>query len=218
MSGTMIKLNNGLEVHIDEFISWSHQKQRLLTTPLEIAREHVAKTASKNQRAVITPLGEFTSVSLAGKAHGISDDALRRRLYNLACPEYRYAIPEPQDEAKNYFKELTRGFDKTSVKVQTPLGIFNSIKSAAAAHNITIAALQHKFYKNKTEYFRIEGVKPDTKIPTKRMLKTVTPLGVFESKKDAMIAHGLSKLDFSRLFKLKPEEYYVLDSKIDSKQ
>ncbi len=209
----MIKLNNGLEVHIDEFITWSPQKQRLLTTPLEIARAHSAKTAKKNQRAVTTPLGEFESVSLAGKAHGISDDALRRRIFNLACPEYNYVNPEPQDKEKMFFKELTRGFGKTSVKVKTPLGIFNSIKLAAEAHNISIGALSHKFYKNKNEYFRQEGIKPDAPIPSKRKKKTATPMGIFNSKIEAMKAHGISKLDFNRLLMLKPNEYYFVDDK-----
>lgn len=211
MTGLMVKLNTGQVVHIDEFIKWSPQKQRLLTTPLEIAREHSSKTAKKNQRAVITPLGEFDSVSLAGKAHGIGDDALRKRIFNHACPEYKYVNPEPQDEDKMFFKELTRGFDRTSVKVKTPLGIFNSIKLAAEAHKITIAALSHKFYKDNDEFFRLEGIKPDAPIPSKRKKKTVTPMGIFNSKIEAMKSHGLSKLDFNRLLMLKPDEYYYLD-------
>lgn len=218
----MIKLNNGLEVHIDEFIKWSSEKQRQLLMPVEKRKMLNQKLAevSDTSRPVTTPLGAFTSVELAAKSLNIAVDVLRKYLLNDAYPEYKYIVSLPEDEPLRTNRVLYNGVLRK--KIRTPLGIFNNVNDAAKAHNFSGDQIKLRLHSDKhPDFYRTdEAVGTEygngrVTIAKKSNKKTVTPLGVFDTKVQAMKAHNLSRNLFNKLLTYNPKEYYFLDEKKD---
>jgi hypothetical protein len=217
MSNLMIKLNNGLEVPVDEFISWSQRKQHELTVPIDvrIKRDKRLKEISDTSRPVITPQGIFDSVSSAALASNIAVDVLRKYLLNDAYPDYRYLIPLPEDEVLKTNKVLYNGVLRKQIK--TPLGIFKNVNEAAKAHNFSADQIKWRIHSDKYPDFHRTDESVGTQfangkatIVKKSNKRTVTPLGVFDTKVQAMKAHNLSRNEFNKILRYKPNEFYFL--------
>ena len=217
MSKLMIKLNNGLEVHVDEFISWSQRKQHELTVPIDIRKKRNTRLReiSDKSRPVVTPQGIFDSVSSAALASDIAVDVLRKYLLNDAYPDFKYLIPLPGDEALKTNKILYNGVLRKQIK--TPLGIFKSATEAAKAHNYSSDQIKWRIHSDKYPDFYRTDEKVGTEyangkatIVKKSNKRTVTPLGEFDTKVQAMKAHKLTRNEFNKLLKYQPSEYYFL--------
>jgi hypothetical protein len=213
MSELKIKLNNGSEVPIDEFITWSSRRQIMLTRPLEEVNKATAKASAKYQRQVVTPKGVFPSITIASNIFGVSRDTLSKYIYNTAIPEFRFLISKPEDKLKEFHKPMNSILNKTSVYVKTPLGIFKSISDAAKEHNVPRHQIEQKIRsKNHPNFHKFESEEntfSHVKHATKK--KTVTPLGIFDSKNEARKAHGSTYHMFNNLFKNLPDQYYFIE-------
>jgi hypothetical protein len=86
-------------------------------------------------RAVVTPLGEFASVRLAGEAHGIQNQIVRKII---------------QKGARGWYYKDTPGTDVNAPHIQnrravkTPLGLFKSRGAAARAHDCDVCVIHRK--------------------------------------------------------------------------
>jgi hypothetical protein len=147
-----VKLNNGKEVTLDEFITWHPQKQHQWTIPIEEKRATIEKTAAKKRRVVITPKGQFASLREATKALNMSKDALVKLIHNTAYPEYNYLDPKYIDKNKLFHKVYKVGPKKTV----TPIGIFRSKIEAANALGILKDQLGKLMITNPDEYYYAE--------------------------------------------------------------
>ena len=170
------------------------------------------RNSNKSARPVITPKGEFPSLREAAKAFNIGDDVLRRYVFNTAYPEFRYVTPEPQDKAKEFHKIIRKAFKYQTVFVRTPRGDFESITAAAKAYGLEWNAMNRRISSPKyPEFCKIES--DDIKKPlinSKVMKRTVTPLGIFNSKIEAIRAHNIPRNEFQKLLLNYPKEYYFL--------
>jgi len=121
-------------------------------------------------------------------------------------------------------KQKSNTINPTMRKVQTPLGIFPSIASAALANNISAHSLRRKLNSNEFDEFRyIDNQKNshknrvyNTKGEANPMARRImTPLGQFETLNSAAAALNISldvlnKRSKSEKFK----DYYYLDSRV----
>jgi hypothetical protein len=164
-------------------------------------------------RAVITPKGRFESLSVASEAYGLGVDVLRRYVFNKAYPEFKYEKEEPRDIEKYFYKVLPKAFQKQTVFVRTPKGDFDTIQLAANAYGIEWHQMNRKIgSKSHPDFYKLES--DELKKPlinTKKKKKTVTPLGTFNSKIEAIKFHKISRDMFSKLMRNKPNEYYFLE-------
>ncbi len=217
MSDLKIKLNNGLEVLVDEFITWSAYKQAQLTMPIEKrkALNKRLKEITDTSRVVVTPLGTFESVSLASEAHDIAVDVMRKYLLNDAYPEFKYLIPLPEDESLRTNKVLYNGILRKYIK--TPLGIFKNANDAAKAHNFSPDQIKWRIHSDKYPEFHrtdesvgTEYANGKATIVKKSNKKTVTPLGTFDTKVQAMKAHNMTRNEFNKMLSYNPKEFYFL--------
>lgn len=166
-------------------------------------------------RSVITPKGRFESLSIASEAYGVGVDVLRRYVFNTAYPEFRYEKEEPRDKEKYFHKVMPKAFQKQTVFVRTPKGDFDSIQLAANAYGIEWHQMNRMVASKKhPDFYKFE---PDEKakplINTRAKKKTVTPLGTFNSKIEAIKAHKISRDEFSTLMEKFPKKYYFLQAK-----
>jgi len=88
-----------------------------------------------NCRAVVTPLGEFNSTLLAGQAHGIQGQIVRKII---------------KKGARGWYYKDTPGTDVNAPHIQnrravkTPLGSFKSRGAAARAHGCDVCVIDRK--------------------------------------------------------------------------
>lgn len=110
------------------------------------------------RREVITPLGRFESLKAAGREHGICSSLVK--YYTDIGQKQR----DGEIEINGKFNVtdytgwvcLSTSKERKTQKVITPLGVFDSIKLAADAHNITSAAVIHKINTERlTEWQRL---------------------------------------------------------------
>lgn len=167
----------------------------------------------KTTRAVITPKGRFESLSIASGAYGMGVDVLRRYVFNTAYPEFKYEKEETRDKEKYFHKVIPKAFQKQTVFVRTPKGDFDSIKLAADAYDIEWHQMNRMVAsKSHPDFHKFEpNEKAKPLINTKAKKKTVTPLGKFNSKIEAIKAHEISRDEFSKLMKNFPKKYYFLE-------
>lgn len=163
-------------------------------------------------RAVITPKGRFESLSIASEAYGMGVDVLRRYVFNTAYPEFKYEKEEPRDKEKYFHKVIPKAFQKQTVFVRTPKGDFDSIKLAADAYGIEWHQMNRMVgSKSHPDFHKIEPHEMAKPLINSRVKKkTVTPLGTFNSKIEAIKAHKISRDAFSTLMRKNPEKYYFL--------
>ncbi len=166
--------------------------------------------AKAKTRAVITPKGRFETLSDASKVYKIGVDVLRRYIFNTAYPEFRYEIEQSRDKEKYFHKVIPNTFNKPTVFVKTPLGLFKSIGDAAIAHNMPRHQMERKSLSDKyPEFQRVEQTHGEyDHVKTKKKKITVTPLGTFNSKIEAIKAHKISRDEFTKLMKSFPKTYY----------
>jgi hypothetical protein len=172
------------------------------------------ESALAKSRAVITPKGRFESLSSASETFGLGVDVLRRYVFNTAYPEFKYEKEDPRDKEKYFHKVMPKAFQKQTVFVKTPKGDFDSIKLAANAYGIEWHQMSRMVgSKSHPDFYKIvpdELVKPLINTKTKKI--TVTPLGTFNSKIEAIKTHDISRDQFSKLMRSNPKNYYFLDS------
>lgn len=167
------------------------------------------------KRVVITPKGKFESLSDASEAYGMGVDVLRRYVFNTAYPEFKYEKEEPRDKEKYFHKLIPKAFQKQTVFVRTPKGDFDSIKLAADAYGIEWHQMNRMVAsKSHPDFHKFEpNEKAKPLINTRSKKKTVTPLGTFNSKIEAIKAHKISRDEFTALMKKFPKKYYFLEAK-----
>ena len=146
----MVKLSNGTEVDIDEFITWSSNKQAQNLIPQEQRLDIFARAGQKKNRAVMTPIGEFPSCKSAMEALGICANTLRRFINNDSYPSFYYINEKPDDQLRVKFNsKFTRG-KKITV---TPLGTFNSKNEAMKAHGVDREQFAILLKNSSSEYY-----------------------------------------------------------------
>ena len=166
MSQTKIKLNDGTEVPIDEFITWEARKQSfLLKNYKEILAE---KYKNGVYRKVITPKGEFINASKAADAEGVSISMLTKRLRHVLYPEYHYVDESPEDliytkpirksksDPEKYNSEREKLLGK---KTKTPLGVFDTLGKAAKAHKVTMPTIKRRMRDFPNDFYFIDSTK-----------------------------------------------------------
>jgi hypothetical protein len=170
MSQTKIKLNDGTEVPIDEFITWDARKQSFL---LKNYREILAgKYKNGVYRKVITPKGEFINTSKAADAEGVSVSVLTRKLRHVLYPDYHYVDETPEDliytkpirkrmsNPEKYNSEREKLLGK---KTKTPLGIFDTLGKAAKAHGVTMPTIKRRMRDFPEEFYFVDLSEVSTK-------------------------------------------------------
>lgn len=214
----MVKLNNGKNVSLEEFVKWHPTKQHKWTVPIEEKKAIVAKMGLTKRKAVNTPIGQFATVNEAVKALGITKDKLRQLILNTAYPKYTYVNPSQSDISKQFHKVYNVGPKKTV----TPIGTFPSKISAAKALGILKDQLGKLMLTNPNEYYYSEeninvGIKkvhdPALYHPTKgyRLPKIfMTPTGPYPSKLQACLSYGLSNSEMDVLMKDHPDDFYKI--------
>lgn len=220
MKKPTVKLNNGKEVLLEDFVKWHHTKQHKLTIPLEEKKAIYEKSHTKLRRAINTPLGQFPSFKEATKALGLTDSGLRNYIRNTALPLYSYVNPTTEDIAKQFHKELAAGSKKTV----TPIGIFNSRIAASKALGIEDHQLKKLIREYPNEYYYADEQtnigkrkvikKEKPKLKFKFLKKIVTPKGDFATKKEASIALKKTSEEFEILLQSKPQKYYIKKKRV----
>jgi hypothetical protein len=218
MKKPMVKLNNGTSVPLSEFVTWSVHKQNMRTMPIEQKREIAEKISLKNSKGVITPKGVFSNMSEAVKALGISNPTLKSLCLNTAYPNYQIINPSARDLAKQFHKEHKAGSKKTI----TPIGSFDTMKSAAKALGISVDILRNYIKHDKKNYYYSKenlfvGVRkvhdPSDFHPAlgyRLAKKVMTPAGMYRTRPQAARAFGLLTEEMKLLMKLNPEDFYFI--------
>lgn len=203
-----IKVRNGKEVSVDEFISWNQQKQQNQLRTKEQIEATNKKISEINGRKVITAKGIFPTLSSAAKALGINRDRLSKLIYNTAIKEYRYVNRRSSDDALEFYEPL-----KITKITYTPIGQFSSNREAIKALKIK----SHEF----TELLRTEPKKylvrmSDGSIPSAPIAKYAsakkvqTPLGTFLSKVDAAKAHNIPIQQLTAKMLKQPNDFFFI--------
>lgn len=220
MKKPMVKLGNGKEMLLEEFVKLSAITQTKLTLSPEKQKEIYKKISDKHSRAVLTPKGEFPSVKAAYQSLKMNQSAFSRLLKNSAYPEYRYVDEKYNGMFKRFHKVYTVGKKETI----TPQGTFNSRADASRALEITYKALKKLMITNPKEYYFSKdsinksheinyGSMRVRNVDNKKPNKVVTPLGTFASKKQASLAYFLPLEQFQILLELNPKEFYFIEPK-----
>ena len=214
----MVKLNDGTKVPLEEFVTWSVRKQTMRTLPIEKKREIAEIISLKKRKGVITPKGVFESMSEAVIALGISNPTLKSLCLNTAYPNYQLINPSERDLAKQFHKKHKGGNKKTI----TPIGSFDSMRSAAKALGISVDALGKLIKNDKKNYYHAEenlyiGRRkvhdPSDFHPTlgyRLPKKVMTPAGIYSTRPKAARAFGLLTDEMKLLMKLNPEDFYFI--------
>jgi hypothetical protein len=165
-----VKLFNGTEVTWDEFSSWGSHKQMMNLTPVsenitygpdhchkmrEIVirsyRDGTRRTnwnyGSKNgkAKAVMTPDGEFSTLSSACSHYKISGCKLRKLMLDMP-KDFFFVNPDDVDANKVQRRRLKA--------VSTPDGIFPSINSAARHFNVGARTIKTWVRKMRADEFK----------------------------------------------------------------
>ena len=231
MTKPMVMLNDGTQVSLEEFIKWTPKRQDFKTLPLEEIKAIIDKRRYRHSRSVITPIGQFLSVTDAAVKLGIPYSRLRKYLLGKEYPDYSFVNPtsrdlEQQGDAPPPTKEeldatrIRRGMAHRRAII-TPKGEFATVNEAVKAHGITKDALR-KLVLN-TAYPDYRYVNPTPQDIAKQFhkvykvgpKKTVTPIGTFKSKIAAAIALGILKDQLGKLMRTNPHEYYYADDNVN---
>ena len=222
----MIKLNNGAEVTLDEFITWgAHKQGALLKNPLDFEKIQKAKYAKGTvYRSVITPKGEFKTASEAADAEGVSVSVLTKRLQHLLHPEYHYVDEKPEDI--KYTKPIRKRMQSPAAYnaaraellgkcTRTPLGEFETLGKAAKAHEVSMPTIKRRMRDFPSEYYFVTEGKVEAKPVVKNRRRAwgkqiQTPNGQFSSVSEAAVSHGVSTVTISNRRKKFPNQYFLI--------
>lgn len=100
--------------------------------------------SNPRRRDVKTPAGVFPSIQAAARHHGIAGSAV---VYYCEVGDAQRSGKKPiySDLDMREWEILTKSEKHAhKIAVSTPLGIFESMVAAAAAHNITVSAVSQK--------------------------------------------------------------------------
>lgn len=112
--------------------------------------------AISRRRSIITPKGEFPSVTAASIALKLWRGQLTRLLQNPQYPEFRYSDSKPQiSEKKPPLKPNKTERVRRPDQVVTPKGHFVTKIQAALAHNISSMELEKLFVTKPNKYYVI---------------------------------------------------------------
>jgi hypothetical protein len=122
-------------------------------------KEKEARQANKGisrRRSIITPKGEFPSVTAASIALKLWRGQLTRLLQNPEHPEFRYSDSKPQiPEKKPPLKANKTERVRSPDQVVTPKGHFVTKIQADLAHNISSKELEELFVSNPNKYYLV---------------------------------------------------------------
>lgn len=99
--------------------------------------------ANPKARAVVTPEGEFSSISEAGKFHGITAEAVRGRIKNK-WPGYGYKGGDISQEPRKPHSAYRF--------VRTPIGDFYTLVLAAKTLNVTTVTVRDRIKRGVAGY------------------------------------------------------------------
>ena len=204
----MIKVRNGKEVSIEEFISWNQPKQQNQLRTKEQIEVTNKKISEKNGRKVITPKGIFPTLSTAAKAVGINRDRLSKLIYNTAIKEYRYMDRRSIDDSLEFHEPL-----KITKITYTPIGQFSSNREAIKALKIKSHEFTELLSTKPKKYFVLMSdgsvpSAPNTKYASAKRVQT--PLGIFLSKVDAAKAHNIPIQQLTAKMLKQPIDYFFI--------
>jgi hypothetical protein len=170
MLNTTVKLFNGSEVSWDEFSGWSSHRQRMNLTPTSehisygpnhcykmreiVTRSYQNGSRSTNwnygakngkAKAVMSPDGEFPTLSAACLHYNVSGHKLRKWMLDMP-KDFFFVHP---DDVKAY---QVKGRKLKSVS--TPEGIFPSINSAARHFNVGVRTIKTWVRKMRADEFK----------------------------------------------------------------
>lgn len=152
MKKVMVKLNNGKQVSLEEFVTWTSRKQTIYTQPIEERKAHIERKVQSTKRAINTPLGQFSCFEEARKALNMGTYSLRTRLKNLAYPEYSYVNPKPKDSEKEFYHVKKKG-KKFTV---TPIGMFNSKIEAYISYGLKKGDFETLLREQPSKYYYLD--------------------------------------------------------------
>jgi hypothetical protein len=218
MKKPTVKLNNGKEVLLEDFVKWHPTKQHKWTVPIEEKKATLAKMGLTKRKGVNTPLGQFKTFREAVEALGITKDSLRDLCLNTAYPLYSYVNPTKSDISKQFHRVYKGGPKKTV----TPIGTFATKGIAAKALGISygdlnrlikLEPLKYYYSKENTNIGKRKEHDPALYHPTKdyRLQKIfMTPTGPYPSKLQACIEYGLTNIEMDVLMKDHPKDFYKI--------
>ena len=165
-----VKLFNGSEVSWDEFSSWGSHRQRMNLTPASedisygpnhchkmreiVTRSYQEGTRRTNwnygakngkAKAVMTPDGEFPTLSAACLHYNVSGGKLRKWMLDMP-KDFFFVNPDDVDANKVQGRRLKA--------VSTPDGIFPSINSAARHFNVGARTIKTWVRKMRADEFK----------------------------------------------------------------
>ena len=165
-----VKLFNGAEVSWDEFSGWSSHRQRMNLTPTSegvsydpdhchkmreiVSRSYQDGTRKTNwnygakngqAKAVMSPDGEFPTLSAACLHYKVSRDKLREWMRDMP-KDFFFVNPDGGGETKVQGQRLKA--------VSTPDGIFPSINSAARHFNVGSRTIKTWVRKMRADEFK----------------------------------------------------------------
>lgn len=137
----------------------AREKDEKRVIPKISQKEKEARQKNKaftRRRSIITPKGEFQSVTAASIALKLWRGQLTRLLQNPNHPEYRYSDSKPQiSENKPTLKPNKTERVRRPDEVMTPKGHFVTKIQAALAYNISSKELEKLFISKPEKYYLI---------------------------------------------------------------
>jgi len=158
-------------------------------------------------KAVITPLGEFSSYREAAAAHNIPDstfqDIIRRGtegFFDLGSARKIVA--------------RSKGTHGMARRIKTPLGYFPYVGAASKAHGISNKTISRRCLENPDEYYYLDPPKQSMMNHSNKISenakKTYTPFGIYNSIAEAAEALGISRCTLRYKIKSKNiTDYYT---------
>ena len=213
-----VTLANGKTVSLDEFLTWNRQKQNNQLRPPNLGRKFSNEVSEKIKnsrriaiengavynirkggdagmsRKVKTPNGIFPTIKEAAFSHKVLGETIRRRA-ERGCDGYEFfngLIP---------IKKLYESKYKNSRKVITPIGVFESVKEAANAYEVTRYTIKNWIDIGKQGFSFAAGEKQRliSFSPNRRTGKNnpasrtvMTPSGKFQCLSDAAKHYGVT--------------------------
>jgi hypothetical protein len=108
-------------------------KKKSASAKAKVSKTMKGRTTNKGRR-VMTPKGEFAKITLAARAYGVTDMAIKNKIVNPKHPDF-------------YFLDDIHSLG--AQKVHTDKGIFDNCSKAAKAYNISANGLRHRLHSDK---------------------------------------------------------------------
>lgn len=201
------------KLHYQKLISKYGRKDRPAESHL-YERHHIVPKSmggdnSPQNLVYLTGRQHFLAHWLLFKIH--NNDQMAMAFFIMQSNKSNYVVTACE---KRFSEKALRIRGMMSKSVKTPLGMFDSYRDAASAHNMPESTFQDLLRKG-TEGFIDLG-------KTRRIIanaggkhgmarRVKTPFGLFEYLGAAAAAHGVSNKQIGRLCEKYPDDYYYLD-------